>query len=141
MTRASVGALGLKLFAPIAPASAVTAVYAPEGKDSGLVVKGFKEHFGGVIANGQGEMKGQLFRIAHLGFFDYLDTIAMVGGLEHVLQPILGRDLLGVGLKAAQAVYAKRRGTTLEQLLDADRRCSCGKSAEECASSVAAVTA
>src|SRR5579859_2141567 len=141
MTRAAVQALGLKLFAPTAPAAAVTAVYAPEGADSGAIVKGFKEQFGGVIANGQGEMKGQLFRVAHLGFFDYLDTVAMVGGLEHVLQPILGRNVLGVGLKAAQDVYAKRRGTTLAQLLEADQRCSCGRSKEECSSSVAAVTA
>lgn len=137
MTRAAIQAFGLKLFAPTAPAAAVTAVLAPEGTDSGKIVKGFKEQFGGVIANGQGEMKGQLFRIAHLGFFDYLDTIAMVGGLEHVLGPILGRDLLGVGLKAAQAVYAKRKGTTLAQLLEADQRCSCGRTSEVCSSSLA----
>jgi aspartate aminotransferase-like enzyme len=141
MTRAAVQACGLKLFAPTAPAAAVTAVLAPEGTDSGKVVKGFKEQFGGVIANGQGEMKGQLFRIAHLGFFDYLDTIAMIGGLEHVLQPILGRNLLGVGLKAAQEVYANRRGTSLAQLLEADQRCSCGRRAEECSSSLAAMSA
>src|SRR5499427_3621749 len=78
MTRAAMKAFGLKLFAAMAPAAAVTAVYAPEGTDSGVVVKGFKEQFAGVLANGQGEMKGQLFRIAHLGFFDYLDTIAMI---------------------------------------------------------------
>ena len=137
MTRAAVQAFGLKLFASTAPAAAVTAVLAPEGTDSGKVVKGFKEQFGGVIANGQGEMKGQLFRVAHLGFFDYLDTIAMVGGLEHVLGPILGRDLLGVGLKAAQAVYAKRKGTTLAQLLEADQRCSCGRTSDVCSSSLA----
>ncbi|HKR31340.1 MAG TPA: alanine--glyoxylate aminotransferase family protein [Terriglobales bacterium] len=137
MTRAAVQAFGLKLFAPTAPAAAVTAVLAPEGTDSGKVVKGFKEQFGGVIANGQGEMKGQLFRIAHLGLFDYLDTIAMVGGLEHVLGPILGRNLLGVGLKAAQDVYAKRKGTTLAQLLEADQRCSCGRTSEVCSSSLA----
>jgi aspartate aminotransferase-like enzyme len=141
MTRAAVQACGLKLFAPAAPAAAVTAVLAPEGTDSGKIVKGFREQFGGVIANGQGEMKGQLFRIAHLGFFDYLDTIAMIGGLEHVLQPILGRNLLGVGLKAAQEVYAKRRGTSLAQLLEADQRCSCGRPAEECSSSLAAMSA
>jgi aspartate aminotransferase-like enzyme len=141
MTRSAITALGLKLFSPTAPASAVTAVYPPANHDSGVVVKGFKEQFAGVIANGQGDMKGQLFRIAHLGFFDYLDTIAMIGGLEHVLQPILGRDLLGVGLRAAQEVYAKRRGTSLQQLLKADRRCSCGKPAEDCTSSVAAVSA
>jgi aspartate aminotransferase-like enzyme len=141
MTRAAVQACGLKLFAPTAPAAAVTAVLAPEGTDSGKVVKGFKEQFAGVIANGQGEMKGQIFRIAHLGFFDYLDTIAMIGGLEHVLQPILGRNLLGVGLKAAQEVYANRRGTSLAQLLEADQRCSCGRRAEACSSSLAAMSA
>jgi aspartate aminotransferase-like enzyme len=141
MTRAAAQALGLKLFAPDAPAAAVTAILAPEGTDSGKIVKGFKEQFGGVIANGQGEMKGQLFRIAHLGFFDYLDTIAMVGGLEQVLQSILGCNLLGVGLKAAQDVYANRRGTTLAQLLETDRRCSCGQPAEECSSSLTAVSA
>ena len=52
MTRAAVQACGLKLFAPTAPAAAVTAVLAPEGTDSGKVVKGFKEQFGGVIAKG-----------------------------------------------------------------------------------------
>src|SRR3989440_6069140 len=141
MTRAGVQALGLKLFAPTAPAAAVTAVYAPGGTDSGAIVKGFKEQFAGVLANGQGEMKGQLYRIAHHGFFDYLDTIAMIGGLEHVLHTILGRELLGVGLKAAQQVYAKRRGTSLAQLLKSDRRCSCGRPVDECSSTMAAVPA
>ncbi|HVH87660.1 MAG TPA: hypothetical protein VM912_13115, partial [Terriglobales bacterium] len=71
------------------------------------------------------------------GFFDYLDTIAMIGGLEHVLEQILGRNLLGVGLKAAQEVYAKRKGTSLAQLLEADQRCSCGRTSEECSSNLA----
>ena len=38
-----------------------------------------------MVANGQGEMKGQLFRIAHIGYYDYLDTIGILGALEHVL--------------------------------------------------------
>jgi aspartate aminotransferase-like enzyme len=141
MTRTALVAMGLKLFAPSAPASAVTAVLAPEGKDSGAIVKGFKEQFAGVLSNGQGEMKGQIFRIAHLGFFDYLDTIAMIGGLEHVVGAQLGRDLLGVGLKAAQQVYAKRRGTTLAQLLETEKRCSCGRPAVDCSSSMATASA
>ena len=29
-------------------------------------------------------MKGQMFRIAHIGYFDYLDTIAIIGALEQV---------------------------------------------------------
>jgi aspartate aminotransferase-like enzyme len=60
-----------------------------------------------VIANGQGEMKGQLFRIAHLGYYDYLDTIAAIGALEQVLAEMGQRVELGAGLRAAQEVYAQ----------------------------------
>ena len=83
MTRAALTALGFKLFTPRLGAAA-TAVYAPEGVDSGVVVKELKSRFAAIITNGQGEMKGQIFRIAHLGFFDYLDTIALIGALEQV---------------------------------------------------------
>ena len=86
MTRAALEALGLKLFAPSAPSAAATAVLSPEGVDSGVFVKELKSRFAAVITNGQGEMKGQIFRIAHLGFFDYMDTIALVGALEQVAQ-------------------------------------------------------
>src|SRR5215469_13789212 len=68
-TRAAVNALGLELFSAAAPGSSVTAVKAPAGLDSGVIVKEFRNRFGAVIANGQGSMKGQIFRIAHLGYF------------------------------------------------------------------------
>ena len=68
-----------------APAAALTAICAPEGVDSSKIVKEFRETFDAVVANGQGEMKGQLFRIAHIGYYDYLDTIGILGALEHVL--------------------------------------------------------
>src|SRR5579871_5322095 len=107
MTRAGVQALGLKLFAPTAPASAVTAVLAPEGIDSSAIVKGSREKFSAVVANGQGEMKGQLFRIAHLGYYDYLDTVGLLAALEQVLSA-MGRSVeFGTAVRAAQQVYAR----------------------------------
>lgn len=109
MARAAVKALGLELFAPDCPAAAVTAIKAPAGLTSDGVVKGLKSRFGAVIANGQGEMKGQLFRIAHLGYFDYLDTIALIGALEQVMSTITpGKFQLGDALRAAQTVFAER---------------------------------
>jgi len=108
MTRAALQAMGFKLFAT-SPGAAATAVYAPEGVDSGVIVKELKSKFAAIITNGQGEMKGQIFRIAHLGFFDYLDTIALIGALEQVVVkalPQLGVQF-GVGLIAAQKVYAE----------------------------------
>src|SRR5216683_3841359 len=111
MTRAGVQALGLKLFAPSSPAAALTAVTAPTGVDSTAICKRFREQFGAVVANGQAEMKGQLFRIAHIGYYDYLDTIGVLAALEHVIAEATGNAVeFGCAVRAAQEVYAKVRG-------------------------------
>ncbi len=108
MTRAGAQALGLKLFAPSAPAAALTAIQSPNGIDSGAIIKQFRESFAAVVANGQGEMKGQLFRIAHLGYYDYLDTVGILAALEHVLAGVTGQPVeYGAAVRAAQQVYAK----------------------------------
>jgi aspartate aminotransferase-like enzyme len=112
MTRSAVAALGLRLFAPTAPASALTAVVPQAGLDSGKIVAGLRENFGAVVANGQGEMKGKLFRVAHIGYYDYLDTIGVIGALEQVLAAAGAPVELGAGLRAAQEVYAAAADAT-----------------------------
>ncbi|MGA9527487.1 MAG: alanine--glyoxylate aminotransferase family protein [Terriglobales bacterium] len=107
MTRAGVQALGLKLFSAAAPAAALTAVAAPEDADSNAICKRFRDQFGAVVANGQAEMKGQLFRIAHIGYYDYLDTVGVLAALEHVIADLTGKKVqLGSAVRAAQEVYA-----------------------------------
>ncbi len=106
-TRAGLVELGFTLFAPTAPAAAATAVAVPEGMNSGDVVKALKAKFALVTANGQGEMQGKIFRVAHLGFFDYLDTIAFLGAMEHIAKDTLGLPVkYGQAVAAAQQVYA-----------------------------------
>jgi aspartate aminotransferase-like enzyme len=107
MTRAGVQAVELKLYAA-SPAAALTAIRPPDGIDSGKIVKEFRESFDAVVANGQGEMKGELFRIAHIGYYDYLDTIGILGALEHVLTRVTGQAVeYGAAVRAAQEVYAR----------------------------------
>ena len=107
-TRAGLVTLGFTLFAPTAPAAAATAVAVPEGMNSGDVVKALKARFSLVTANGQGEMQGKIFRVAHLGFFDYLDTVAFLGAMEHIARDVLGLPVtFGKAVAAAQEVYAK----------------------------------
>jgi aspartate aminotransferase-like enzyme len=110
MVRAGVRALGLELFAPTCPAAAVTAVLPPVGVDSSALVKEFRERFAMVVANGQGEMKGKMIRIAHLGYYDYLDAVGVIGALEHVLLQVAPshRFELGAGLRAVQETYAEQ---------------------------------
>lgn len=118
MTRAGAKALGLKLYAS-APAGALTAICAPEALDSGKIVKEFRESFDAVVANGQGEMKGKIFRIAHIGYYDYLDTIGILGALEHVLARVTDKSIeYGSAVRAAQQVYA-RTMTEKRQLVNA----------------------
>ena len=118
MTRAGAKALGLKLYAS-SPAAALTAICSPDGIDSGKIVKEFRESFDAVLANGQGEMKGQLFRVAHIGYYDYLDTIGILGALEHVLATVTGRNVeYGAAVRAAQEAYARTQ-TGKRQLVGA----------------------
>ncbi len=108
MTRAGARALGLKLYAAV-PSNALTAIAAPDGLDSGIIVKAFREKFGAVVAAGQGEMKSALFRIAHLGYYDYLDTIGIIAALEQVMAGIRQIEF-GSAVAAAQKIYAERGG-------------------------------
>ena len=107
MTRAGVQALGLKLFSASSPGAALTAVAAPEGTDSNAICKRFRDQFGAVVANGQAEMKGQLFRIAHIGYYDYLDTVGVLAALEHVIADLTKKKVeFGSAVRAAQEVYS-----------------------------------
>ncbi len=106
-TRAAAGKLGLELFAAAAPGSSVTSIKAPAGMDSSVIVKEFRSRFGSIIANGQGSMKGQIFRIAHLGYFDFSDLFAMIAGLEIILNANGHCVPYGAGVAAAQEVYVK----------------------------------
>lgn len=103
-TREASVALGLELFAK-RPGSSVTAVKAPAGMDSKVIVKGFKERFGAIIANGQGTMQGQIFRMAHLGYFDFADMFGIIAGLELILRANGHNVELGKGVAAVQRVY------------------------------------
>ncbi len=105
-TRAAAQALGLEVFAS-EPGSSVTALRAPAGLDSSAIVKEFKSRFGAIIANGQGSMKGQIFRIAHLGYFDFADLFAVVASLEIILHANGYPLKFGSGVAAVQEVYAQ----------------------------------
>jgi len=105
-TRSAAAALGLELFAPGAPGSAVTAIKPPKGMDSGVIVKEYRTRFGSVIANGQGSMKGQIFRIAHLGYFDFADLFAVLAELEIILAANGFPVKFGTGVAAVQNAYA-----------------------------------
>lgn len=63
--RGSVKKAGLELFSK-SPSDAVTAVRIPDGIDAAKLISSLKSK-GVTFAGGQGELKGKIFRIAHMG--------------------------------------------------------------------------
>jgi aspartate aminotransferase-like enzyme len=79
-------AMGLELFSPDEERSAVvTAIRAPDGVDATEVVSALRDRFGITIANGQGQLKGKIFRIGHIGWFDVFDITTALAAVELVL--------------------------------------------------------
>jgi len=99
-----VTALGLKLYAPTAPSNALTSVVSPDGIDSGLVNKIFRDTYGISIAGGQGKAKGKIFRIGHLGYVDGSDIILGIATLEMVMTKLGHKVTLGAGVKAVEEI-------------------------------------
>jgi len=105
-TRAAVKALGLELLAE-KPANALTAVKVPAGIDGNELTKMLKEKYGINFAGGQAQLKGKIFRIAHLGYFDKLDIILAISALEMALHQLGYKFELGAGIKAAEEILTK----------------------------------
>jgi aspartate aminotransferase-like enzyme len=106
-TREASVALGLSNFAVSSPANAVTSINAPKEIGSTKIVKDLFTRFGVILTDGQGSMKGHMFRIAHLGYYDSLDLIAVLGALEMTLQKVGRKVELGSGVRAAQNVILR----------------------------------
>ena len=91
--REGVKALGLELFSPDDDSSAVvTAVRAPEGVDSDELVLLLRDRHGVTLAPGQGELKGKVFRIGHIGYYDVFDITTALAAVELALVE-LGADV------------------------------------------------
>jgi len=101
-------AMGLELFSPDDDSAAVvTAIRAPEGIDATELVSLLRERHGVQLANGQAHLKGQVFRIGHIGYYDVFDIATALGAVELGLAD-LGADIeRGVAVTKALDVYAE----------------------------------
>jgi serine---pyruvate transaminase len=108
--RAGVKAMGLELFSPDDDRSAVvTAINAPDGIDSSELVQTLRDRHGIVLAPGQGPLKGKIFRIGHIGYYDVFDITTALAGVELVLSE-LGADIeRGVAITAALEAFEHTR--------------------------------
>ena len=101
--RGAAQALGLELLSK-RPADSLTAVKSPESISSTEIVEAMRG-FGIDISNGQGSLKGRIFRIAHLGYFDKPDILMCVSTLEMVLKKLGCNKNFGAGIRRAMEVF------------------------------------
>ncbi len=86
-TRAALKKLDLELFSK-APANTLTAVKVPADIDGEKLVDVMRDEKGVTMAGGQGEMKGKVFRIAHMGFITKSDIDTGISVLKETLQEL-----------------------------------------------------
>jgi aspartate aminotransferase-like enzyme len=104
--REGIKAMGLELFSPDDDsASVVTAVRVPEGIDGTELLLALRDRHGITLAPGQGALKGRIFRIGHIGWFDVFDITTALAGVELALTEA-GADLeRGVAVSRALEAY------------------------------------
>ncbi|SFJ91936.1 pyridoxal-phosphate-dependent aminotransferase family protein [Thermoflavimicrobium dichotomicum] len=106
MTRAGIQALGLKLMTSDQDASpTVTSI---DCKDTDWQAEDLRKALrkqNVIVAGGQQHLKGQIFRIGHMGYCDPLDILTTLSALEIALKQLQIPVDLGTGVKAAQEVW------------------------------------
>jgi aspartate aminotransferase-like enzyme len=101
-------AMGLELFSPDEERSAVvTAIRTPDGVDATEVVATLRDRFGITIANGQAELKGKIFRIGHIGWFDIFDITTALAAIELALADAGAEIERGVAVTRALDAWAE----------------------------------
>lgn len=106
--REGIKAMGLELFSPDEDRSAVvTAVNTPEGIDSDELVASIRDRFGITLAPGQGPLKGRIFRIGHIGYYDIFDITTALAGVELALAEAGAEIERGVAVGRALEVFER----------------------------------
>jgi aspartate aminotransferase-like enzyme len=100
--RAGVKAMGLELFSPDDDGAAVvTAVRAPDGIDADELLLHLRDRHGVTLAPGQAHLKGKIFRIGHIGWFDVFDIASALAAVELSLTELGAEIERGVAVARA----------------------------------------
>ena len=104
--REGLKAMGLELSSPDDDSSAVvTAARAPEGIDSDELVLLLRDRHGVTLAPGQGELKGKIFRIGHIGYYDVFDITTALAAVELALVELGAEIERGVAITRALEAF------------------------------------
>ncbi len=99
--RRGIEAVGLRLFSE-SPSFAVTPVWLPQSVEWNGFQRALKIDNGVTVAGGQGDFRGKIFRISHLGYYDDLDMVTVMAAVERALESVGFSGVAGKGVTAVQ---------------------------------------
>lgn len=105
-TREAARALGLELFSR-APSNVATAMIMPEGIDAEKLRKILSGDMNITVAGGQGNLKGNIIRVAHLGYCSESDTITTISAIEMALAKLGHECEPGAGVAAVEKALSQ----------------------------------
>lgn len=107
MTRAAIKALNIPLLTTDAYASPTVTAIKPDRFEADHLRKIVKKEFGLALAGGQQQLKGEIFRIGHMGYCSPGDVLQIISIVEIGLQRLDVDVTLGTGVAAAQTKYTE----------------------------------
>ncbi|MFC1517171.1 pyridoxal-phosphate-dependent aminotransferase family protein [Candidatus Margulisiibacteriota bacterium] len=106
--RAGVRALGFKLLADDDKIASPAVTSVVPDIDAEKVRSQMLKEYDVVLAGGQSDLKGKIFRIGHLGFCDPKEILATFACLEMALNDLGRKTELGVSVKAVQEALQEK---------------------------------
>jgi len=101
--RAAAKAMGLSIFSK-SPSNAVSGINTPADMNADELIKLLKTEYGVTFAGGQEQLKGKIFRAAHMGGIDKEHTLESIKALESALAKLGHKFNMGSGIGAAKEI-------------------------------------
>ncbi|WP_342552215.1 alanine--glyoxylate aminotransferase family protein [Paenibacillus sp. FSL R7-0652] len=107
--QAGLAALGFELFVadPQRRSHTVTTAIAPQGLDTSKLLQILSSKYGMTITGGQGEFKGKMIRVGHIGSVDILDLFTVFGAIELALTEMGASFTKGASIAAIQEIQER----------------------------------
>ncbi|NHM33771.1 pyridoxal-phosphate-dependent aminotransferase family protein [Neobacillus terrae] len=105
MLREGLKALDLPLLASDEDASPTVTAVITNTSESKQIKSALENNYGIILAGGQKKLKGEIFRIGHMGYCTPFDMLRVLNALEMTLSETAGKGILGRGISKAQEVW------------------------------------
>jgi aspartate aminotransferase-like enzyme len=105
MLREGLKALELPLLASDDDASPTVTAVITNTSESKQIKSALENNYGIFLAGGQKKLKGEIFRIGHMGYCTPFDMLRVLNALEMTLSETAGKGILGKGISKAQEAW------------------------------------